>query len=99
VAATLIPIVSSMANALPAAPLWWGLVLAANLGGNATPIGSISCVIALSALQEGGGKKVGWGEWLRVGGLVLALQVALVLAWLLLWTFFDLFPAIPAKLH
>lgn len=99
VAATLIPIVSSMANALPAAPLWWGLVLAANLGGNATPIGSISCVIALSALQEGGGKKVGWGEWLRVGGLVLTLQVALVLAWLLLWTFFDLFPAIPAKLH
>lgn len=96
VAATLIPIVATMAQSLPPEPLWWALVFGANLGGNGTPIGSISCVIALSALQEGGGTKVGWGEWLRVGGTVLAAQIVVVLAWLLLWTTFDLLPAIPA---
>lgn len=96
VAATLIPIVGSMAASLPAEPLWWALVLSANLGGNGTPIGSISCVIALSALVEGGGRKVGWGEWLVVGGKTLALQVAIVLAWVWAWTALDLFPAIPA---
>ena len=96
VAATLIPIVTSMAESLPAEPLWWSLVFAANLGGNGTPIGSISSVIALSALQEGGGKKVSWGEWFRVGGLVLAVQLALVLSWLLLFLAMDWFPALPA---
>ena len=52
VAATMIPIVATMTQDLPAAPLWWGLVIAANLGGNGTPIGSISGVIALSALAR-----------------------------------------------
>ncbi|MEZ6016356.1 MAG: SLC13 family permease [Planctomycetota bacterium] len=95
VAATMVPIVTTMTATLPAAPLWWSLVLAANLGGNGTPIGSISGVIALSALVEGGGQKVGWGEWFRVGGLTLILQLLVVLAWVLLFTGFDLFPALP----
>ncbi|MGE3175342.1 MAG: SLC13 family permease [Planctomycetota bacterium] len=96
VAATLIPVVQTMAQSLPAAPLWWSLVLSANLGGNGTPIGSISCVIALSALAESGGRKVGWGEWFKVGGSALLLQLVLVLAWLLTLTALDLFPALPA---
>lgn len=95
VAATMIPIVSSMALQLPPEPLWWGLVLSANLGGNGTPIGSIAGVIALSALHEAGGRKVSWGEWFRVGGLVLLLQLAVVLGWLLLFHFLDLFPSLP----
>lgn len=95
VAATLIPIVATMTRELPAEPLWWGLVLSANLGGNSTPIGSISGVIALSALVEAGGRKVGWGEWFRVGGTALGLQIAVVLAWLLLLTTFGLFPELP----
>lgn len=95
VAATMIPIVATMAQELPAAPLWWGLTIAANLGGNGTPIGSISGVIALSALQESGGGKVGWGEWFKVGAVTMALQLVVVIAWLSLFTVFDLYPALP----
>jgi Na+/H+ antiporter NhaD/arsenite permease-like protein len=97
VAATMIPIVDTMAQGLPAAPLWWGLVLSANLGGNGTPIGSISGVIALSALQESGGGKVGWGEWFKVGAVAMVLQLVVVLAWLWAFTAFDLYPALPAR--
>jgi Na+/H+ antiporter NhaD/arsenite permease-like protein len=97
VAATLIPIVTTMTQSLPAAPMWWGLVFAANLGGNGTPIGSISGVIALSALQESGGGKVSWGEWFKVGGATMLLQLLVVLAWLSLFTVFDLYPTLPAR--
>jgi len=96
VAATLIPIVKNMiGTGLQAEPLWWGLIISANLGGNGTPIGSISCVIALHALTEATGRKVGWGAYLRVGGLTLAVQVVLVAAYLLAMTSLDLFPTLP----
>lgn len=95
VAATLIPIVKSLTVSLPAPPLWWGLIIGANLGGNATPIGSVSSVIALHALQESGGGKISWGEFFRVGGVVLVLQMVVVLLYLLTLTALDAFPAIP----
>ena len=96
VAATMIPIVATMTETLPAAPLWWGLVISANLGGNGTPIGSISGVIALSALQESGGAKVSWGEWFKVGAVAMFFQILVVLAWLTMFTVFDLYPELPA---
>ncbi|MFK7740241.1 MAG: SLC13 family permease [Planctomycetota bacterium] len=95
VAATMIPIVATMTQELPAAPLWWGLTISANLGGNGTPIGSISGVIALSALQEGGHEKVTWGEWFKVGGVTMALQLVVVIVWLTMFTVFDLYPELP----
>ena len=95
VAATMIPIVASMTQELPAAPLWWGLVISANLGGNGTPIGSISGVIALSALQESGGSKVSWGEWFKVGAVTMALQLVVVIVWLTAFSLFDLYPSLP----
>ncbi len=95
VAATMIPIVATMTETLPAAPLWWGLTISANLGGNGTPIGSISGVIALSALQESGGEKVSWGEWFKVGAVCMVFQVLVVLAWLSMFTIFDLYPELP----
>lgn len=96
VAATMIPIVATMTQDLPAAPLWWALVISANLGGNGTPIGSISGVIALSALQEEGHDKVGWGEWFKVGAVAMLLQLVVVIVWLSLFTVFDLYPALPS---
>lgn len=95
VAATLIPIVKSMTASLPAEPLWWALVMSANLGGNATPIGSISCVIALHALQEASGEKVGWGSYFRIAGAIVAAQAVLVLVYLVAMTALGLFPTIP----
>jgi Na+/H+ antiporter NhaD/arsenite permease-like protein len=97
VAATLIPVVRGMiGSGLRAEPLWWALLMSANLGGNATPIGSISCVIALHALSDATGEKVGWGEYLKVGGAILFVQILFVLAWILGLDSFGFIPPIPS---
>jgi Na+/H+ antiporter NhaD/arsenite permease-like protein len=93
VAATLIPIVRSMeAQGIPGEPLWWALVLSANLGGNSTPVGSISSVVCLHALEKERGIKIRWGEFLKVGGVITLLQAAVVLVYLFLFWQFQLFP-------
>lgn len=93
VAATMIPIVRSMEEqGIPAGPLWWTLVVTANLSGNATPIGSVSSVIALSALEKERGITIGWGEFCKVGGLVLLVQSILSLSYLALFHLLELFP-------
>jgi Na+/H+ antiporter NhaD/arsenite permease-like protein len=93
VAATLIPIVRAMeSQGLDAVPLWWALVLTSNLGGNSTPIGSVSSVIALNALEKERGVKVGWGEFMRVGGLIMAVQGVVALVYLYAFDVLSLFP-------
>lgn len=93
VAATLIPIVRAIeAQGVPVAPLWWTLVATSNLGGNSTPIGSVSSVIALSALEKERGIKIGWGEFLRIGGVILLLQGILTMIYLSLFLQMGLFP-------
>lgn len=93
VAATLIPIVRAMGEqGIATGPLWWTLVATSNLGGNSTPIGSVSSVIALSSLEKERGIKIGWGEFLKVGGLVLALQSVVALGYLTAFYQFNLFP-------
>jgi len=97
VAATLIPLVRSLeAQGFDGVPLWWTLVITANLGGNSTPIGSVSSVIALNGLEKERGIKVGWGEFLRVGGGVLAIQSVVVLVYLWVYATFGLFPGAAA---
>jgi Na+/H+ antiporter NhaD/arsenite permease-like protein len=93
VAATLIPLVRSLeSQGLDGVPLWWTLVIAANLGGNSTPIGSVSSVIALNGLEKERGVKVGWGEFLKVGGGITVLQSVVVLAYLWIYATYGLFP-------
>lgn len=93
VAATMIPVVKSMiASGLPPEPLWWSLIAACNLGGNPTPVGSIAAVIALHALEKERGIRIGWGEYLRVGGLVTLLQIPLVIGYIALYRWLDFFP-------
>lgn len=76
VAATLIPIVQSIgASGTPIEPLWWSLILCSNLGGNGTPIGSISCVIALHTLKKDANVHVGWGTFIKIGGTIMLVQV------------------------
>ncbi|MBB3209822.1 Na+/H+ antiporter NhaD/arsenite permease-like protein [Rhodopirellula rubra] len=78
VAATLIPIVQDISGGdtgVPAEPLWWTLIICCNLGGNGTPIGSISCVIAIYALKKEAGVHVGWGTFLKLGGAIMLIQV------------------------
>lgn len=90
VAATLIPIVNHIGE--PSEPLWWSLVLGCNLGGNATPIGSISCVIAIHTLHKEADIHVGWGEFLKIGGSTMVVQVVGAIGYLLVLYWFGLFP-------
>ena len=87
VAATLIPIVQDVSGGdtgVPAEPLWWTLIICCNLGGNGTPIGSISCVIAIYALKKECDIHVGWGTFLKLGGTIMLFQVAGAIAYVLL---------------
>ncbi|MEM6473820.1 MAG: ArsB/NhaD family transporter [Planctomycetota bacterium] len=86
VAATLIPIVQDVAGdgSVSIEPLWWTLIICCNLGGNGTPIGSISCVIAIYALKKEAGVHVGWGTFLKIGGAIMLVQVAGAIVYLLL---------------
>lgn len=96
VAATLIPIVNSISSlGMPEEPLWWSLVLACNLGGNGTPIGSISCVIALYTLKKEAHITVGWGEFLKIGGTILLLQLVGTIVYLLALQAAGAFPTLP----
>ncbi len=77
VAATLIPIVKDIgASGVEVESLWWTLIICCNLGGNGTPIGSISCVIAIYALKKEANVHVGWGTFLKLGGTIMLVQVA-----------------------
>ncbi len=94
VAATMIPIVREMGvQGVATDPLWWSLILTCNLGGNSTPIGSVSTVIALNALEKEGGVKVGWGEFLRMGGILTLVQGAAIVLYLWAFSTFGLFPS------
>ena len=95
VAATMIPVVNTMIErGMEAEPLWWTLIAACNLGGNSTPVGSIAAVIALHALEKERGVRIGWGEYLKIGGTVTVLQIGLVLGYMYLFRAFDLFPSL-----
>ncbi|MBX3246575.1 MAG: hypothetical protein KF901_05270 [Myxococcales bacterium] len=93
VAATLIPVVRNLeTQGFAVDPIWWALIISANLGGNSTPVGSISSVIAVSSLEKERGIKIGWGEFLKVGCLILLLQGIVAIGYLYAFARFDLFP-------
>ncbi|MFQ6085256.1 MAG: ArsB/NhaD family transporter [Candidatus Bathyarchaeia archaeon] len=95
--ATMVPIVKTMSSGtgIPAEPLWWSLVLGANLGGNATPIGSISCVLAIHLLKSERRITVSWPEFMKVGVPILLMQMLVASAYIFAFTYLRLFPAIP----
>lgn len=96
VAATLIPVVDQIGQGgTPTEPLWWSVVLGCNLGGNGTPIGSISCVIALYTLKKEAGATVGWGEFLKLGGTIMTVQVVGSIIYVLLLHTLGWIPALP----
>ena len=75
------------AAAVPAAQ-WWAVVFGANLGGNITPIGSASTVVAVTILKKHD-MKIGFTEFVRLGGTFAVVQLALASGYLwvlsLLW--------------
>ncbi|MCO6044687.1 ArsB/NhaD family transporter [Aeoliella sp. ICT_H6.2] len=96
VAATLIPVVDQIGDGgVAVEPLWWGTILGCNLGGNGTPIGSISCVIALYTLKKEAHETVSWGEFIRLGGTIMVIQIAGAIAYLLTLNSMGWIPPLP----
>ena len=97
VAATLIPVVTKIGyTGTPVEPLWWAIVLGCNLGGNGTPIGSISCVIALYTLKKEVHETVSWGEFLKLGGSIMGIQIVGAVIYVIVLHSMNLIPAIPS---
>lgn len=62
---------------------WWAVVFGANLGGNITPIGSASTVVAVTILKK---NKLGVGfvRFVKIGGVFALVQLVLASGYLLL---------------
>lgn len=80
--ATMIPVVQQLgASGLEIEPLWWALALGACLGGNATLVGASANVVAANAAARAG-HPISFGRFLRVGGLVALMSLAISSAYL-----------------
>lgn len=70
-ASSLAPIVKGLVIDVRWEAIWWGLVIGANLGGNITPIGSPSTIIALG-VSEQEGYPISFSSFFKLGiGLTL----------------------------
>lgn len=75
--ATMIPVVQQLgASGLEIEPLWWALALGACLGGNATLVGASANVVAANAAARAG-HPISFGQFLRIGGLVALISLAI----------------------
>ncbi len=84
---SLAPIVRDLVVDESWATLWWGLVIGTNLGGNMTPIGSPSTIIALG-VSEQEGYPISFGRVLRIGvGMTI---VHFIISMLYLWLRYGL---------
>ncbi|PJE75609.1 hypothetical protein COV04_04255 [Candidatus Uhrbacteria bacterium CG10_big_fil_rev_8_21_14_0_10_48_11] len=65
--ATMIPLIKDVgvSTGLPLAPLWWALLLGADIGGNATLVGA-SANVVISGMAEKEGHRIGFGEYMKI---------------------------------
>lgn len=61
--------------------LWWSLIFGAGLGGNFTPIGSASTVVAIGILKKEG-HNVTFMQYVKIGAIVVLVQLALATGYL-----------------
>jgi len=78
--ATIIPLVQSLGQAMPADPLWWSLALGACLGGNFTLVGAAANVVVAS-LAEKSGHPISFGLFLRYGAVTTFMSLVLASAY------------------
>src|SRR5690606_27745666 len=81
-----LPIADSLTAGIDAAKgsqvLYWALILGADLGGNATYIGSAANIVAVGLLAQAG-YHVSFGRFLRDGLLITGLTLLAATFWLL----------------
>jgi Na+/H+ antiporter NhaD/arsenite permease-like protein len=82
---TLIPTMKhiSQISHFPLTVLGWAIVFGANLGGNLTPIGSASNIVALGILKKEG-KTISWSGWFRRFGPLVILQLLISTAYVII---------------
>ena len=61
--------------------LWWSLIFGAGLGGNFTPIGSASTVVAIGNLKTEG-HNVTFMQYVKIGAIVVLVQLLLATGYL-----------------
>jgi Na+/H+ antiporter NhaD/arsenite permease-like protein len=86
-AAMLAKIVSAMPLAEgvarpPTDPLWWAVIFGANLGGNITPIGSASTLVAVTIIHKHG-LRLSFGGFVRKALPFALMQIAIAVVYLL----------------
>ncbi len=81
--ATMIPVVQTIGQSMPAEPLWWSLALGACLGGNATLVGA-SANIVVANLADRAGHPITFRQFVRYGlpVTVMSLVLATAYVWL-----------------
>ncbi len=67
----------------PTSPYWWSVIFGANLGGNLTPIGSASTLVAVTLIHKHG-LKLSFGQFVRFAFPYAVLQLGLATAYVLL---------------
>ena len=63
--------------------LWWAVVFGANLGGNLTPIGSASTLVAVTIMHKEG-LHMGFGPFVKTAAVYALLQLGLATAYVLI---------------
>lgn len=84
-AAMLAKIFGSTPEAAAAVPVdqWWAVVFGANLGGNITPIGSASTVVAVTIMKKNN-LKISFMEFVKIGAVFAFVQLVLASGYLLI---------------
>lgn len=68
----------------PASPLWWAVILGANLGGNLTPIGSASTLVAVTIIHRNK-LKLSFADFVRTAFPYAVMQIALATVYVLVF--------------
>jgi len=82
-----LPIADFLTATIPGAEngvLYWALILGADLGGNATILGSAPNIVAVGLLSQAG-YRLGFGRFMRDGVPVAIATLLLATVWLLVW--------------
>lgn len=68
----------------PASPLWWAVILGANLGGNLTPIGSASTLVAVTIIHRNK-LKLSFADFVKMAFPYAIMQIALATLYVLMF--------------
>ena len=63
--------------------LWWSVILGANLGGNLTPIGSASTLVAVTIMHKHG-LSMSFGRFVKLSAVYAVVQIVLALLYVML---------------